>query len=80
MLHFFFFSKDLENFLRNSIRKSELKKGHTYGHESIEERRSKLSDQHDPKHDSWTILSNLTSPLALCLIEYTFYARTIGLY
>ena len=33
-----------------------------------------------PKHDSWTILSNLTSPLALCLIEYTFYARTIGLY
>ena len=33
-----------------------------------------------PKHDSWTILSNLTSPLALCLIGYTFYVRTNGLY
>ncbi|KAK2563116.1 hypothetical protein P5673_013455 [Acropora cervicornis] len=40
--------QDLENFLRNSISKSELKKGHTYGRESSEQRRSKRFDQYDP--------------------------------
>ena len=50
MLHFFFFffSKNLENTLRNSISKSELKKSHTYGRKSSEQRRSKRLDQYDP--------------------------------